>query len=267
MSLFDKHIIHKPENFTDASGVGLIPDYSGVDVKSCGIRFPGLPSGLWEDLWNAVEWIESFGPNYWELHWRPREAGIENRFYVCPQWGPFPLLSPGTKWGRLLAIGESISPIVPQCGLIDDMCHTTNHSEWRHEHIFQQPLLLSPHFDNSYLEIVEMLTWKEWSWSFDVIVFQYFDAGWAGKWLSRSKFEKTEERMAAFSRGCHFPQNARGPASTSRLSHPPPLCTTDRIEKPTAHCTQCSCRIMLVNMLVFWSPWKGWVLSRPGVKI
>ena len=44
MSLFDKHIIHKPENFTDASGVGLIPDYSGADVKSCGIRFPGLPS-------------------------------------------------------------------------------------------------------------------------------------------------------------------------------------------------------------------------------
>ena len=46
MSLFDKHIIHKPENFTDASGVGLIPDYSGADVKSCGIRFPGIPSVL-----------------------------------------------------------------------------------------------------------------------------------------------------------------------------------------------------------------------------
>ena len=46
----------------------------------------------------------------------------------------------------------------PHCALIDDMCHTMNRSEWRHSHIFHQPLLLCPHFDNSYLEIFKMLT-------------------------------------------------------------------------------------------------------------
>ena len=178
-----------------------------------------------ERIYGTVEWIESFGPNYWDLHWRPREAGIENRFYVCPQWGPFPLLSPGTKWGRLLAIGESISSIVPQCGLIDDMCHTMNHSEWRHEHIFQQPLLLSPHFDNSYLEIVKMLTWKEWSWSFDVIYNIYTgdeqESDWFGASLRRQRNGWRHFPAAAISRKTPRAQHQLPDSPTPLFVQPP----------------------------------------------
>ena len=67
-------------------GFQWIPDYEYNAVKLLNEIFRAAECFI-ERIYGTTEWIESFEPNYWELHWRPREAGIENRFYVCPQWG------------------------------------------------------------------------------------------------------------------------------------------------------------------------------------
>ena len=80
----------------------------------------GAPlKGAWGGDWKQILRLPSMGPRASSL----TESG------------------PAAKWGRLLAIGESISTIVPQSALIDNISHILNQFELRHSHIFQQPLL------------------------------------------------------------------------------------------------------------------------------
>ena len=54
-------------------------------------------------------------------------------------------------------------------------------------------------------KVVYTRYWPVWHIQPELVLL-WFSLGWVGKWLNRSKFEKTEERTAAFSRSRHFPQ-------------------------------------------------------------
>ena len=134
--------IHKP-----LLGKGIIDN---IDAIRCGIRFSGLVSVSMGRIYGTIEWIESLGPNYWEVYWRRREAGmIENGFYVCPQ--------------SLLLNNERSSPdqmrdVISHRRILQSHCASMCFNRWdmsQHEllsHIFT-------HSDN-HLEIFRVLTWK-----------------------------------------------------------------------------------------------------------
>ena len=54
-------------------------------------------------------------------------------------------------------------------------------------------------------KVVYTRYWPVWHIQPELVLL-WFSLRWVGKWLNRSKFEKTEERTAAFSRSRHFPQ-------------------------------------------------------------